>query len=154
MTESIFEAAGGADAMLRLADAWHQRALADPVVSHAFSHGFREDHTERLAAYLGEALGGPPTFTDSMSTESDVVRMHSGQGREEEMDRLALVAWDEALSDCGLTNDPGLAAALHGYFADAIRRMGEHDHGSGPVPEGLPLKVWTWDSSGSGGPGS
>ncbi|WP_040885265.1 group II truncated hemoglobin [Janibacter sp. HTCC2649] len=154
MTESIYEAAGGADGMLRLADAWHQRVLADPVVSHAFSHGFREDHTERLGAYLGEALGGPQAFTGSMSTESDVVRMHSGQGREEEMDRLALVAWDEALSDCGLTDDPRLAATLHSYFADAIRRMGEHNDDSDTVPEGLPLEVWTWDSSGSAGSGS
>lgn len=148
MTKSIYESAGGADGMLRLADAWHQRVLADPVVSHAFSHGFREDHTERLAAYLGEALGGPPTFTNSMSTESDVVRLHSGQGRHEEMDRLALVAWDEALTDCGLRDEPQLAAALHEYFGDAIRRMSEHDR-SNTVPEGLPLEVWTWDSSGS-----
>jgi hemoglobin len=154
MTTSIYEAADGAHGMARLAEAWHRRVLADPVVSHAFSHGFKEDHTERLAAYLGEALGGPSTFTDTMSTESDVVRMHSGQGREEEMDRLALVAWDGALSECGLTDDPRLAETLHDYFADALRRMGEHDHDSGTVPEGLALKVWTWDSSGSDGPTS
>ncbi|MFC7486807.1 group II truncated hemoglobin [Knoellia sp. CPCC 206453] len=147
MTESIFEAAGGAEGMLRLADAWHQRVLADPVVSHAFSHGFREDHVERLAAYLGEALGGPPTFTDSMSTESDVVRLHSGEGLHEEMDQLALVAWDRALADCGLHHDPALAATLHDYFADGIRRMSEHPHGPDTVAEGMPLEVWTWDSS-------
>ncbi|MEO7269138.1 MAG: hypothetical protein ABIW49_08030 [Knoellia sp.] len=64
------------------------------------------------------------------------------------MDRLALVAWDEALADCGLDQDPALAAALHDYFADGIRRMSEHHHGPETVPEGLLLDVWTWDSSG------
>ncbi len=106
MAESIYDAAGGADGMLRLAHAWHVRVLADPVVSHAFSHGFREDHTERLAAYLGEALGGPADYTASMGEESEVVRLHSGNGTHEEMDRLALDAWDAALADCGLAADP------------------------------------------------
>ena len=68
MTTSTYEAAGGADGMLALAQAWHRRVLADPVVSHAFSHGFRDDHTERLAAYLGEALGGRDNYTRSMGT--------------------------------------------------------------------------------------
>lgn len=148
MTESIYEAAGGAQGMLRLAEAWHQRVLADPVVSHAFSHGFREDHTERLAAYLGEALGGPRAYTGSMGTESAVVRLHSGEGLHEEMDRLALVAWDGALAECRLTDDPRLAAVLHEYFADGIRRMSEHHEGSGTVPEGLALEQWTWDTAG------
>ncbi|HEY6682403.1 MAG TPA: hypothetical protein VI030_05490 [Propionibacteriaceae bacterium] len=34
-----YEAAGGADGLLRLANAWHARVIADDVVSHAFSHG-------------------------------------------------------------------------------------------------------------------
>jgi hypothetical protein len=38
--ESVYEAAGGATGMLRLAGAWHVRVMADEVVSHAFSHGF------------------------------------------------------------------------------------------------------------------
>ena len=45
--------------MLRLAEAWHKRVLEDEVVSHAFSHGYHAEHTERLAAYWAEALGGP-----------------------------------------------------------------------------------------------
>ena len=56
----MYEAAGGLDGLLRLAEAWHRRVLTDEVVSHAFSHGYRDDHSERLAAYWAEALGGPP----------------------------------------------------------------------------------------------
>ena len=46
--------------LLRLAEAWHERVMVDEIVGHAFSHGFHPDHTERLAAYWAEALGGPP----------------------------------------------------------------------------------------------
>ena len=48
--QSVYEAAGGDQGMLRLAEAWHSRVLADDIVSHAFSHGFHPQHTERLAA--------------------------------------------------------------------------------------------------------
>ena len=38
--QTIYEASGGFDALLRLAHAWHTRVLEDEVVSHAFSHGY------------------------------------------------------------------------------------------------------------------
>ncbi len=60
---TVYEVAGGFDGLLRLARAWHARVIADEVVSHAFDHGFHPQHSERLAAYWGEALGGPATFS-------------------------------------------------------------------------------------------
>ena len=48
-----YEAMGGAEGVLRLAEAWHRRVLADEVVAHPFSHGFHPQHTERLAACWG-----------------------------------------------------------------------------------------------------
>ncbi|MDE3076936.1 MAG: hypothetical protein KGJ86_16085 [Chloroflexota bacterium] len=79
--QTVYEAVGGADGLLHLAAAWHVRVLADEVVSHAFSHGFRPDHTERLAAYWVEALGGPPMYSEVYGDETAVVRIHSGNGR-------------------------------------------------------------------------
>jgi hypothetical protein len=83
--QTVFEAAGGNDGMRRLADAWHRRVMADDVVAHAFSHGFHPQHTERLAAYWAEALGGPTTYSDSYGDETSVVKTHSGNGEHDEM---------------------------------------------------------------------
>jgi hypothetical protein len=47
--QSVYEAAGGSEGLLRLAEAWHSRVMADEIVSHAFSHGFHPQHSERLA---------------------------------------------------------------------------------------------------------
>ena len=47
---TVYDAAGGDDGLLRLAEAWHERVTADEVVSHAFSHGFHPQHSRRLAA--------------------------------------------------------------------------------------------------------
>ncbi len=35
MERSIYEARGGGEALLRLAEAWHERCLADPILAHA-----------------------------------------------------------------------------------------------------------------------
>ena len=59
--ETVYEDAGGAEGLVALAGAWHERVMADEVVSHAFSHGFHPQHSERLASYWAEALGGPTT---------------------------------------------------------------------------------------------
>ena len=85
--QTVYEAAGGADGMLRLAEAWHARVMADEIVSHAFSYGFRADHSERLAAYWAEALGGPAEYSERYGDETSVVRIHSGNGTHEEMDQ-------------------------------------------------------------------
>ena len=61
----MYEAAGGEEGLLRLARAWHARVMADDVVSHAFSHDFHPQHSERLAAYWAEALGGPTAYSDA-----------------------------------------------------------------------------------------
>src|SRR5262245_38314533 len=86
---TLYEALGGAESVLRLARAWHERVLADEIVAHAFAHGFHPQHTERLAAYWGEAWGGPTTYSERHGDESSVVRIHSGNGPHEEMDRRA-----------------------------------------------------------------
>jgi hemoglobin len=91
--------------------------MADELVSHAFSHGFRPDHTERLAAYWAEALGGHTLYTDCYGDETSVVRVHSGNGQHPEMDERAIACFDQALTDAGLTE----------------------------VPDGLSIPRWSWD---------
>src|SRR4051812_42757016 len=115
--QSVFEAAGGNDGLRRLASAWHRRVMEDEVVSHAFSHGFQADHVERLAAYWAEALGGPSTYSASFGDETSVVKMHSGNGEHEEMDRRAIACFDQALVDVGLAEQAALRQVLHDYFA-------------------------------------
>lgn len=99
--QSVFEAVGGDQGLLRLAEAWHSRVMADDVVSHAFSHGFHPQHSERLAAYWAEALGGPTIYSDTYGDETAVVRIHSGNGPHEEMDGRAIACFDQALADVG-----------------------------------------------------
>jgi hemoglobin len=148
---TVYEAAGGADGLLRLAKAWHVRVMADEVVSHAFSHGFHPEHSQRLAAYWAEALGGPTTYSDSGGDETSVMRMHSGNGPHEEMDRRAIACFDQALVDAGLATDDRLPKVLHDYFAwSTSTRMSRYHRSADDVPDGLRIPQWTWDGLVSG----
>ena len=143
--QSIYEAAGADVGLFRLAEAWHARVMADEVVSHAFSHGFHPQHSERLAAYWAEALGGPHTFSQRYGDETTVVRIHSGHGPHAEMDARAIGCFDQALEDVGLT-DERLRQALHDYFAWATTTtMAAYHHSADDVPEGLNIPHWSWD---------
>ena len=143
---SVYDAAGGTDGLLRLAEAWHRRVMADEVVSHAFSHGFHPQHTERLAAYWAEALGGPNTFTEQYGDETEVVRAHSGNGPHEEMDGRAIDCFDLAMDDVGVSPAGELRRVLHDYCAWATTTsMAEYHHSADDVPDGLPLPRWSWE---------
>jgi hemoglobin len=145
-TLSVYEAAGGDDGLRRLAEAWHARVIADEVVGHAFSQGLRDDHTERLAAYWAEALGGPAAYSKAFGDETSMVRLHSGHGQHEEMDRRAIACFDQALEDAGLAKDEPLAQVLPEYFAWATSTsMARHPGSAADVPEGQAIPRWSWN---------
>ncbi len=143
--QTLYEATGGEEGLLRLAGTWHALVMADEVVGHAFSHGFQPDHTERLAAYWAEALGGPAAYSDAYGDETSVVRIHSGNGMHEEMDRRAIACFDQALEQVGLTVEP-LRQVLHDYFTWATNTtMARYPTSPDDVPSGLPIPKWSWD---------
>ena len=142
----MYEAAGGSAALRRLAEAWHTRVMADEIVSHAFSHGFHPQHTERLAAYWAETLGGPPAYSGTYGDEASVVRIHSGNGSHEEMDRRAIACFDQAMQDVGLDAAGPLWQVLHDYFAWATTTtMSRYPESAEQVPAGMSIPRWSWD---------
>jgi hemoglobin len=143
--QTVYESAGGSIGMLRLASAWHKRVLEDEVVSHASSHGYDAEHAERLAAYWTEALGGPATYSERYGDETSVVRIHSGNGLHEEMDRRAIACFDQALNDIGLAGDERLKRVLHDYFTWATTTtMSRYARSADDVPDGLDVPKWSW----------
>lgn len=120
--------------------------MQDAVVSHAFSHGFHPEHVERLAAYWAEALGGPALYSKSYGDETTVVKMHSGNGKHEEMDRRAIACFDQALVGTGLAADETLSKVLHDYFSWATTTtMARYHESANDVPDGLRIPHWSWN---------
>ncbi|MCB0127849.1 MAG: hypothetical protein KDE58_36540, partial [Caldilineaceae bacterium] len=108
-------------------------------------HGFHPQHSERLAAYWGEAWGGPPTYSERYGSESSVVRIHSGNGEHTEMDRRAIACFARSLDEVGII-DPPLRRALHDYFTWATTQtMAAYPEDASDVPDNLHIPHWSWD---------
>src|SRR5438105_11981854 len=81
-------------------------ATPQPPTAHWVSN--HPQHTERLAAYWAEALGGPTHYSEQYGDETSVVRIHSGNGPHEDMDRRAIACFDQVLVDVGVADDEWL----------------------------------------------
>jgi hemoglobin len=134
---TLYDAVGGFDAILALVRRWHARCLDDPQAAHPFEHALHPQHDERLAAYLAEALGGPPLYTAGYGDESSVQRIHAGNGVHRELDEACLVAFDQALADVGIAGET--AARVSAYFRQATLAQRVYAEGAHLVPDGLPF---------------
>jgi hemoglobin len=143
---TLFEYAGGEPAFRALARAHHQRCLDDPELNHPFSHPDQHpQHIERLAAYWAEVLGGPPTFSETCSDHSTVVRMHAGEGAMDDLGRRFVACFDAALDDVAMPTDPAFRSAMHDYMVWATAEMIAYPDSDADVPADLPMPRWSWD---------
>ena len=85
-------------------------------------------------------------YSETYGDETSVVRMHSGNGVHEEMDRRAIACFDQALADAGLADDPRLRQVLHDYFAWPLpSRWPATPTPADDVPDDLAIPRWSWD---------
>ena len=75
MRETLYELAGGAAGMQRLAAAFYRYVLDDPLMLPLF-HDPNADHVGRMALWLGEFFGGPSEHTQQRGGFHMVVAAH------------------------------------------------------------------------------
>ena len=142
---SLYEAAGGAPAMLALAADFHARCLADPVLEHPFSHTGNPEHVQRLADYWGEVLGGPPVFSASYGGHEAMLGLHAGQGAEGDIGDRFVACFEAAMDGARLPDEPKLRAALSAYIRWATDEVMDLSPRGSTVPPGAPMPHWDWD---------
>ena len=146
MQQSLYDFAGGGDAMLALARAHHQRCLDDPELNHPFSHpGQHPQHVERLAAYWGEVLGGPPRYTHDCGDHSYVLHLHAGNGDMTDLGNRFVECFVAAMDDAGLPRDPRFRAAMRAYMRHAVDEVLDYGDPGAVVAPGLVMPRWGWD---------
>ena len=143
---TLFEFAGGEEAFLALARAHHARCLADPELNHPFSHEDQHpQHVERLAAYWGEVLGGPPLYSGGCGDESGILLMHAGNGDMGDLGERFLDCFVRALDDAGLPDDPEFRQAMRAYMRWAVDNVLAYSPEDALVPDGVAMPRWGWE---------
>jgi hemoglobin len=142
---SMFEFAGGDDAFLALAAAFHRRCLEDPVLEHPFSHPGNPEHVQRLADYWAEVFGGSPRYSTSFGGHSAMLGIHAGQGAEADLGDRFVTCFVQAADDAGLPDDPRFRAGLQAYMEWAVGEVLAYSPRGSRVPAELPVPRWGWD---------
>lgn len=109
---TMYDDLGGLPTLRRLAQAFYEKVLADPVLAPVFVD-FAPRHVEHVAVWLGEVLGGPADFTARLGGHQSLLRSHLGLGiRDEHRERwmeLMGASVDEVLGDGAALRGPLIA---------------------------------------------
>jgi hemoglobin len=141
---SLYEFAGGEQAMLALAAAHHQRCIDDPYLNHPFSHMHNPRHVEALADYLGEVFGGPARYSAAGAGHSGMLGVHAGEGVDDEFGGRFVACFVQALDDAGLPRDAEFRAAMRRYMEWAVGEVVSYGPPGSEVKPSLPTPRWTW----------
>jgi hemoglobin len=142
---TIFEHLGGADALLRLADAQYRRCLKDPILIPVFGSQGRPGHVEHLAAWLGEVFGGPDSYTRELGGHAALLRHHANLAITEAQRQRFVEVFLEAADEVGLPSVERFRRRFREYIewgsriALAISQPGADITTHEPVPR------WTWE---------
>jgi hemoglobin len=142
---SLYEFAGGDQAFLALAAATHERCLQDPELNHPFSHHISPGHTEHLAAYWAEVLGGPPRYSANLGGHSGMLSIHAGEGAPDSMGDRFEACFVQAMDDAQLPDDPEFRAAMRAYMHWATREVNSIAPRETKIAPDQPMPRWSWD---------
>ena len=145
MRPTLFDHAGGEVAFLALARAHHTRCLADPELNHPFSHEDQHpEHVERLAAYWGEVMGGPPTYSKRAATS----RASSGcipvTATWVISASASTTCFVHALDDAELPDDAAFRTAMQAYMRWAVDNVLAYPEEDAVAP-GIAMPRWSWN---------
>jgi hemoglobin len=147
VTASLYDVAGGWDAVLRFARAHHQRCLADAQLRGPLqSAGVDPRRDESLAAHLAEVWGGPPASThDDDGPAAWLARGRVSGGEDGELGHRLLDCFLLALDDADLPADVAFRTSVTAYLQWWVADLAPAPSDAG-APAGPRVTTWTWDS--------
>jgi hemoglobin len=142
---TLFEWAGGRDAVRRLIDAFYDRVETDDLLSPFFPGGVSEHHRAHVAAWWSEVLGGPTAYTDEHGGYERMLAHHRDLSITPEQRHRFASTMSLAADDAALPDDAEFRAAIIGYLEWGTRlAMHNSRPGAGDVVEHAPVPRWGW----------
>jgi hemoglobin len=142
-TPTLYEWAGGYDALRRLTEVFYDRVLRDELLEPRF-RTMSPQHREHVAIWLGEVFGGPSRYSDELGGYPAMLGHHLGLTlTEAERSRWAFLITASA-DEAGLPDDPEFRSAFVAYIEWGTRiALANSQPGATPPPE-APVPHWGW----------
>jgi hemoglobin len=141
---SLFEWAGGAEALLRLTGVFYAKVPRDPLLAPVFAD-MPADHPEHVAMFLGEVLGGPAFYSAARGGHARMVEHHHGREITEAQRRRWVDLLLDSADEAGLPTDPEFRSAFVAYVEWGTRLAVVNSQPGVPemAPE-APMPKWGW----------
>jgi hemoglobin len=141
---SLFEFAGGEQALHRLEQVFYDSVLVDPLLQPLFGAG-RPEHVDHLTAFTAESFGGPDRFSRELGF-AHLISVHRGLKITEEQRRRFVELYVRALDEAEMPSDPAFREAVreHVEFGTQVAKQNsnaETDDQLHPLRE---VPRWTW----------
>jgi hemoglobin len=149
---TLFEYAGGRQAIGRLADAQYRRCLADPVLAEIFGTEGRPEHVEHLADWLTEVLGGDRLYTERHGGHEALLRHHANLRIDERHRARFVRVFMEAADEVSLPGDERFRRRLLDYLEWGSKIAQDVSRPGASIDAGQPVPVWDWGPEGPPGP--
>ena len=140
---SLYEWAGGAEALERLTANFYARVVEDDVVGPLFAR-MDPAHPRYVAVWLAEVLGGPSRYTDERGGYHHMLGRHLGKAITEPQRRRWVSLLMDAADDAGLPDDPEFRAAFFGYIEWGTRLARANSQPGARPPQQAPVPRWGW----------
>lgn len=142
---TLYEWAGGGDAVRRLMDAFYDRVEADELLAAFFPGGVTEHHRDHVAAWWAEVFGGPTRYTDDLGGYESMLAHHRDLDIGPEQRHRFASTMSLAADDAGLPDDPEFRAAFVGYVEWGTRlAMHNSRPGADDLTAHAPVPRWGW----------
>jgi hemoglobin len=111
--KSLYEHAGGEEALHRLEELFYAKVLADPVLKVLFTER-KPHHVEHLTWFTAETFGGPARFTRELGFQH-IIDVHRHLNITDEQRDRFVALYMEAADEAGLPADVPFRQALRSH---------------------------------------
>ncbi|HEV7400718.1 MAG TPA: group II truncated hemoglobin [Solirubrobacterales bacterium] len=143
-TPTLFEWAGGQEAIEALISAFYDRVEQDGLLSPFFPGGVGEEHRRHVVAWWSEVFGGPERYTEELGGYEQMLAKHRGLEISAEQRFRFASLMSLAADDAGLPTDPEFRSALIAYLEWGTRLAMHNSQSGAEVVEQAPVPRWGW----------
>jgi hemoglobin len=141
---SLFEFAGGTQALHHLEDTFYASVLADPLLEPLFGKG-KPEHVEHLTAFTAESFGGPDDFSRELGF-AHLIAVHRHLNIREDQRQRFVDLYRSALESAGMPDDPEFRKAVmeHIEFGTHVAMQNSHAETDAELHPLREVPHWTW----------
>lgn len=143
-TPTLYEWAGGLDALRRMIDAFYDRVERLDLFDPLFPGGVTEEHRDFVTAWWAEVFGGPPRYTEDLGGYEKMLHHHRNLGITTEQRAAFVSTMSIAADDADLPADPEFRSALLAYLEWGTRLAFENSRADATPSESAPVPRWGW----------